>query len=42
MDFADKHINELIDLREQARADKDWKLSDEIRNYLDTKKCICF
>lgn len=30
MTFECKYISELIDIREQARIDKDFKLSDEI------------
>lgn len=35
-------IDELIDIRRQAREEKDWKLSDEIRDYLDTKFVFIF
>lgn len=42
MDFDNKYIDELIDIREDARANKDWKLSDEIRNNLDTKLVFVF
>ena len=42
MDFENKHIDELIDIRKDARENKDWKLSDEIRNYLDEKNVFVF
>ena len=42
MDFTSNLIEELIDLRRQARVDKDWKLSDDIRNYLDAKLIFIF
>ena len=42
MDIENKYVSELIDIREEAKADKDWKLSDEIRNYLDTKQSFVF
>lgn len=41
MDFTD-NIEELINLREQARLAKDWKLSDDIRNYLDDRLVFIF
>lgn len=31
------YIDELVDIRKEAREKKNWKLSDDIRNYLDTK-----
>ena len=34
--------DELTDLREQARLNKDYKLSDAIRNELDTRGSFCF
>lgn len=37
-----KYIDQLIEIRKQARENKDWKLSDEIRNYLDTKLVFIF
>lgn len=42
MDFNSKYIDELIDERKEARANKNWKLSDEIRNFLDTKLVFVF
>jgi hypothetical protein len=42
MDFKSKYISELIDIREEARLNKDWKLSDKLRNYLDTKQSFVF
>lgn len=42
MNLEDKHIDELIELRKEAREKKDWKLSDEIRNYLDAKLVFIF
>ena len=35
--FSDITPDELISIREKAREEKDWKLCDEIRDYLDTK-----
>lgn len=42
MNFEDKYIDELIYLRQTARENKDWKLSDEIRDYLDSKLVFVF
>lgn len=42
MTFEDHLIDELIDLREQSRLNKDYKLSDDIRDYLDTKHIFIF
>jgi len=42
MDFEGKYIDELIELRREARENKNWELSDEIRNYLDTKLVFIF
>ncbi len=42
MDFEGKYIDKLIEDRKEARVSKDWKLSDEIRNYLDTKLVFIF
>lgn len=42
MDFENKYIDELIEDRKIARENKDWKLSDEIRNYLDSKLVFIF
>ena len=33
---------ELIEIREQARVEKNWILSDQIREYLDTKHSFIF
>ena len=40
--FEDKYVDELIELRKKARTDKDYKLSDEIRDYLDSKLIFIF
>jgi len=42
MNFESKYIDELIDDRKEARVNKNWKLSDEIRDYLDTKLVFIF
>tara|TARA_R110000851_G_scaffold107231_10_gene227286 strand:+ start:881 stop:1141 length:261 start_codon:yes stop_codon:yes gene_type:complete len=42
MNFEGKYIDELIDIRKEARHQKDWKLADEIRDYLDTKFTFIF
>jgi len=42
MDFQSKYIDELIEERKLARENKDWKLSDDIRDYLDTKLVFVF
>ena len=42
MDFKTKYIDELIFFREEARLKKDWKLSDDIRDYLDKKHVFIF
>lgn len=42
MNLEDKNIEELIELRKESRKNKDWKLSDEIRNYLDSKFVFVF
>jgi hypothetical protein len=36
------YIDELIDMREQLRNNKNWKAADEIRDYLDTKDVYIF
>ena len=36
------YIDELIDIRADARKNKDWVLSDELRDYLDTKFIFIF
>lgn len=35
------YIDELSYMREQARVEKNWELSDQIRKYLDTKNVFC-
>lgn len=42
MNFDNKYVSELIDIREAARLDKDFQLSDEIRDYLDEKFTFIF
>jgi hypothetical protein len=42
MNFKGKYIDELIELRDHARQRKNWKLSDCIRNYLDSKHIFVF
>ena len=42
MDFESKYIEELIEERKIAREIKNWKLCDEIRNYLDLKNIFIF
>ncbi len=42
MEFEGKYIDELIEYRREARLNKDWALSDEIRSYLDTKLVFVF
>ena len=42
MRFEDKYIDELVDLRRDAREQKNWMLSDKIRVYLDTKRSFVF
>jgi hypothetical protein len=37
MDFKNKYVDELIELRKEAREQKDWLLSDSIRDYLDAQ-----
>lgn len=36
------NIDELLYLRKEARENKNWKLADEIRNYLDTQNVFVF
>lgn len=38
----DLSIEELIQLRKECRSKKDFKKSDEIRDYLDSKGCFLF
>lgn len=42
MDLQNKYIDELIDIRKESRQNKDWVLSDRIRNYLDSKHVFIF
>ena len=35
-------VDTLIEIRKQSRLDKDYKLSDEIRDYLDSKLVFIF
>jgi len=35
-------IDQLIQLREYARKDKDWELSDKIRDFLDGERVFIF
>ena len=37
MNLVCKNIDKLIEIRDEARQNKDWILSDEIRTYLDSK-----
>ena len=42
MRIEDKYIDELLEIREKTRIEKNWKLADKIRNYLDTKHVYVF
>ena len=42
MNLKCKYIDELIEIREDARQKKDWALSDKIRAYLDSKHVFVF
>jgi len=42
MNLQHKYIDELIDIREDARQKRDWALSDKIRSYLDGKHVFIF
>ena len=42
MKIKDKYIDELVDIRENARHNKNWKLADKIRDLLDTKHVFVF
>lgn len=42
MELEDKYISELIEIRRKARINNNYALSDEIRNYLDTKESFIF
>jgi len=42
VDLTEKLTDELVYIREQARLNKDYKLSDEIRNELDSRGSFVF
>lgn len=42
MELSNYTIEELIYMRSESRTNKDWNLSDEIRNYLDEKLVFVF
>ena len=42
MELDNKYISELIEIRKKARANNNYALSDEIRNYLDDKESFVF
>ncbi len=42
MNYEEILIDELVYIRQIVRNRKQWKLSDEIRNYLDTKLAFVF
>ena len=42
MEFDTYYIDHLIDARRKSRKLKNWKLSDDIRDYLDTKHVFIF
>ena len=42
MKIENKCIDELIESRKEARIKRNWRLSDRIRNYLDTKHVFIF
>jgi len=42
MNLKYKYIDELIEIRENARQMRDWVLSDSIRAYLDSKHVFVF
>lgn len=42
MNFEGYYIDELIELRKHSRLAKDWGLSDDIRDYLDSKHIFIF
>lgn len=41
-DLSEYLIDELISIREEVRKLKNWKLSDKIRDYLDSKSVFIF
>lgn len=42
VEFNNYHTDQLIKLRAEARANKNWQLSDDIRNFLDAKQVFIF
>jgi hypothetical protein len=38
MELGNKYVSELIEIRRKARVNNNYALSDEIRNYFDTKE----
>ena len=42
MELGNKYVSELIEIRRKARVNNNYALSDEIRNYLDTKESFIF
>lgn len=42
MNYKSKYIDELIEIRKNARQNKDWILSDKIRTYLNGKQVYIF
>ena len=42
MDFKNIYVDELIELRKEAREQKNWILSDSIRDYLDAQHIFIF
>lgn len=42
MKFNNYHTDQLIELRDEARTNKNWQLSDDIRNFLDAKQVFIF
>ena len=42
MELENKYISELIEIRRKARLNNNYALSDDIRDYLDTKQSFIF
>ena len=42
MNLDRKYIDELIEIRVEARQNRDWTLADKIRDYLDNKHVFVF
>lgn len=42
MNFNNKYVDELIELRKEAREKRNWQLSDEIRDFLDANHSFVF